>query len=118
MMGKCNICGNNFKGRSDKIFCSVHCKNEYHKQLYHVSGIAAAEINEFLRRNHSILYELIGNNKTRIKVSRNLLEKKKFRFKYHTHVHVNSRNKTFRYIYDLAWMDFSDDEVLIVKKRK
>ena len=41
---------------------------------------------------------------------------KKFRFKYHTHSHINNKGKTFNYIYDIAWMEFSDDEILIVKK--
>jgi len=51
------------------------------------------------------------------KVARIVLEKKKFRFKYHTHFHINSKGKTFHFIYDLAWMEFSDDEILIVRKR-
>lgn len=104
------------RGRSDMIFCSVACKNHYHKHLRYVSKLDAIEINGFLKRNYSILWELLGKNKTQIKVYRNVMERKKFRFKYHTHFHINSRNKTFYYIYDLAWMEFSDDEILIVKK--
>ncbi|MGB0851590.1 MAG: hypothetical protein ACPGTP_10090, partial [Bacteroidia bacterium] len=72
---------------------------------------------EYLKRNHGILLEQLGKNKTQIKVYRNILEDKKFRFKYHTHTHVNSKKKTFFYIYDLAWMEFSDDEILIIRQR-
>lgn len=104
-------------GRSDKIFCSVYCKNYYHSKLRYAAKKAAIEINGYLKRNYAILLELLGKNKSQLKVYRNVLESKKFRFKYHTHLHVNSRNKTFHYIYDLAWMEFSDDEVLIVRKR-
>lgn len=117
MSGKCKVCKKKTGGRSDKIFCSSKCKYRYHKNLRQAAKNAAAEINEYLRRNHSILLEVLNKNKTQIKVYRNVLEKKKFRFKYHTHIHVNSRKKTFHYIYDLAWMDFSDDEVLITRKR-
>lgn len=114
---KCKICEKKLYGRSDKIFCSVYCKNYYHKHLRKAARKAAVEINAFLQRNYAILLELLGKNKAQLKVYRNVLEKKKFRFKYHTHTHVNSRKKTFHYIYDLAWMSFSDDEVLIVRKR-
>lgn len=117
MSKKCKICEKSIKGRSDKIFCSSDCKNVYHKKLRYASKIAAIEINGYLKRNYGILLEVLGKNKTQIKVYRNILEKKKFHFKYHTHFQINSKNKTFFYVYDLAWMEFSDDEILIIKNR-
>ncbi len=113
---KCKICANPIRGRIDKIFCSTYCKNYYHKHLRYAALKAAAEINGYLIRNYSILLELLGKKRISIKVYRNVLEKKKFRFKYHTHLHVNSKAKTYFYVYDLAWMEFSDDEILIVRK--
>src|SRR5690554_3665683 len=113
----CKICEKTLRGRSDMVFCSVGCKNYYHKHVRYASKKAAIEINGFLKRNYAILYELLGENKTQIKVYRNVLERKKFRFKYHTHFHINSKNKTFHYVYDLAWMEFSDDEILIIRQR-
>lgn len=117
MNRNCKICAKPLKGRSDKIFCSTYCKNLYHKKLRHATKIAAMEINGYLKRNHAILMEILGKNKTQIKTYRNRLEKKGFRFKYHTHFHINSKNKTFYYVYNLAWMEFSDDEVLVIRKR-
>jgi hypothetical protein len=61
--------------------------------------------------------ELLGKNKSQIKVHRNALADKRFRFKYHTHQHINSKGKVFHYLYDLGWMSFSDDEILIVRSR-
>jgi hypothetical protein len=103
--------------RPNKLFCSVKCKNYYHRHLRFASQKAAIRINEYLKRNHGILLEVIGKNKSQVKVYRNILSDKKFRFKYHTHTHVNSKGKTFYYLYDLAWMEFSDDEILVVRKR-
>ena len=116
MKRNCKICKKPIVGSSDKIYCSNYCKNFYHKKLRYATKMAAIEINGFLKRNYAILLETLGKNKTQIKVYRNTLERKKFRFKYHTHLHVNSRNKTFYFVYDLAWMEFSDDEILIVRK--
>lgn len=113
----CKICKKILRGRTDKIFCSVACKNYYHTNLRKASGKAAEQINEYLKRNHGILLELLGKNKSQIKIYRTLLEQKKFRFKYHTHFHINSKAKMFHYIYDIAWMEFSDDEILIIRKR-
>lgn len=114
---KCKTCAKSIKGRSDKIFCSIPCKNVYHKKIRYASKVAAIEINGYLKRNYAVLLEVLGENKTQIKVYRNLLEKKKFHFKYHTHFYVNSKNKTFFYVYDMAWMEFSDDEILVVRRR-
>jgi hypothetical protein len=116
-MIKCKICKNEMSGRSDKLFCSIKCKNYYHIHLRNASKKAAIRINEYLKRNHGILLEQLGKNKTQVKVYRNVLADKKFRFKYHTHTAVNSNGKTFHYIYDLAWMEFSDDEILIIRQR-
>tara|TARA_B110000114_G_C14841332_1_gene296797 strand:+ start:62 stop:415 length:354 start_codon:yes stop_codon:yes gene_type:complete len=117
MFIKCKICKKEVEGRTDKKFCSVACKNYYHIHLRHASKQAAISINEYLKRNHGILLEQLGKNKSQVKVYRNILEDKKFRFKYHTHSQINSKGKIFNYIYDLAWMEFSDDEILIVRQR-
>ena len=112
---KCRACSNGVFGRSNKVFCSIKCKNFYHKNLRYKSIKAAIRINEYLKRNHGILLEILGKNVKQAKVYRNLLEDKRFRFKYHTHSHVNSRGKRMNYIYNLAWMEFSDDEILVVR---
>ena len=36
---------------------------------------------------------------------------------YITHYYKNSQGKTYNYVYDFAWMEFSDNEILIVRKR-
>lgn len=118
MKKKCKICQREMKGRPDKIFCSAQCKNHYHVKLRSVTKDAASQIDVILHRNRSILLEIIGKNGIQKKVPRIVLENKKFRHKYHTHFHVNSQGKMFRYVYDLAWMEFSDDEILIIRKRE
>lgn len=116
-MPKCKICNNEIIGRSDKKFCSVKCKNYYHVNLRRVTNIAVKEIDKILHRNRSILLEILGKNKTQIKVKRLILDGKKFNFKYHTHLIRNSVGKLYFYVYDFAWMEFSDNEILIVRKR-
>lgn len=115
-MKKCKICQKKILGRSDKIFCSISCKSKYHFKLRIVTKSAVKSIDAILHRNRSILLEVMGKNRLQIKINRLILEKKKFRFKYHTHFHINSKNKIYHHLYDFAWMEFSDDEILIVRK--
>jgi len=115
---KCKICSNPVIGRADKKFCSTRCKNYYHLNLRRVTNIEVQEINKILHRNRSILLEILGKNQTQKKVPRLVLDKMKFRYKYHTHTYINSVGKTYYYIYDMAWMSFSDNEILIVRKVK
>ncbi len=115
---KCKICSKTIQGRSDKKFCSLKCKNYYHTNLRKVTDHAVAEINVILHRNRSILLELLGKNRSQKKIDRLLLDKKKFNYKYHTHYNINSKGKTYYFVYDIAWMAFSNDEVLLVRVRE
>lgn len=117
MVMKCKICKKTIAGRKDKIFCSVNCKNYYHLNLRRVTLNEVKEIDKILHRNRSILLELMGKNATQKKVKRLMLVKKNFQFKYLTHLHINSQGKTYHHIYDFAWMEFSNDEVMIVRRK-
>jgi len=116
-MKKCKICSKPIVGRSDKIFCSVRCKNYYHTNLRRVTDIAVKEINKILHRNRSILLEIMGKHKTQTKINRITLDKKKFNYKYHTHTLTNKQGKVYHWVYDFAWMEFSDNEILIIRRR-
>ena len=115
---KCKICSKTLIGRRDKLFCSVKCKNYYHVNLRKVTAVVVKELDGILHRNRSILLEIMGKRKVQCTVARVVLEKKNFVFKYHTHTHTNSMGKTYHYLYDFAWMEFSNDQILIVKKTK
>ena len=112
----CKICNKKITGRKDKLFCSVKCKNYYHVNLRKATAVVVKELDNILHRNRSILLEIMGKRKIQCRVSRMILEKKHFVFKYHTHQHTNNKGKIYYYVYDFAWMEFSNDEILIVKK--
>jgi len=113
----CKICKKELKGRKDKLFCSLACKNYYHVNLRRITHKLAIDIDRILHRNRSILLEILGKNAIQKKVSRIILAKRKFNFKYLTHFNINSKGKMYHYVYDIAWMEFSDDEVLIIRRK-
>lgn len=112
----CRLCRAKLRGRVDKKFCSTQCKSQYHRKLRQVTADVTVDIDKILHRNRSILLEVMGKTSKKKKLPRIELEKRKFNFFYMTHYIVNSKGKTFHYLYDFAWMTFSDDEVLIIRK--
>ncbi len=116
MENLCKICKAPLHGRIDKIFCSIQCKNRYHFSLRRDTNKAAKISDKILHRNRSILLELMGKNIRQKKVTRILLDQKKFNYNYVTGYYVNSRNKIYNYVYDFSWMIFSDREILIFRK--
>ena len=114
-MKKCRLCKSSFVGRPDKIFCTVVCKSSYHKKLNKVTQAATRPIDRILHRNRSILLELLGKNQKKKKIPLYLLHQKKFNFQLITRYHKNKQGKMFHYVYDFAYMIFSDAEVLIIR---
>jgi len=80
-----------------------------------VTKTATANLDAILHRNRSILLELLGKKGKKLKIDRLVLEKTNFNFKYHTHTHTNKAGKTMRYVYDFGWMEFSDNDILIIR---
>ena len=117
MIKKCKICNKKIVGRGDKIFCSITCKNKYHIKLRQVNTKFTNKIDIILHRNRSILLEVLGKNSSKKKLPRIILDNKKFNFNYLTSFHINSQGKTVHHVYDFSWLVFSDDEVLIQRKK-
>lgn len=113
----CKVCGGKVIGRTDKIYCSANCKAIYHAELKKKTKLATTAVDKILHRNRSTLSELMGDHKNKLKVSRLELDRKKFNYSYFTGLHINSRGKKYHHVYDFSWMIFSDQEVLIVRRK-
>lgn len=115
-MKNCKECKKEFRGRTDKIFCSVKCKNRAYYKLREKVKLDTHHIDKILHRNYAILLQEMEGVYGSKKIKALDLSKKKFNFNYITNYRVNKNGKTYRYVYNLAWMSFSDNEVLIIKK--
>jgi len=119
-MRQCQYCNAIVKGRADKKFCSKTCNNKFHaahKKADNLEEIAA--VNRILRRNREILVRLFeGEKKQKMKVSKLVLSQLGFNFKYITGIYYNREGKRYHYVYDLAWMEFSDQDILIINRKK
>jgi hypothetical protein len=117
MKKKCQQCQAEFNGRTDKRFCSVKCKNENHFALRQNTRSITKEIDGYLHRNREILFTLMGKAKKEI-FDKIILDRTGFRFDYCTGIYINKENKTYFLLYDYAWMQFSDQSILVVRKTK
>ncbi len=117
MKKTCNYCQKEFVGRSDKSYCSIGCKNEKNNALRKDTLDIAKEIDGYLHRNRMILSLLMGATKKEM-FDKLVLTRAGFKFDFMTGIYLNKEGKMYRIVYDYAWMDFSDQKVLVVKKGK
>jgi predicted nucleic acid-binding Zn ribbon protein len=116
MKKTCLICGAEFKGRADKRFCSIDCKNQHNFKKRRETKDEVKEIDAFLHRNREILWTLMGESQKEM-FEKLVLERAKFRFEYHTGTYLNKEGKTYHLVYDFAWMEFSNQNILVVRKK-
>lgn len=116
MKKQCLQCGQETRGRSDKKFCSLVCKNTYAAAMRRNTRNAVAEIDGYLHRNYEILTMLTGES-SKIELDRLVLTRTGFKYEYHTGTYLNKEGKLYRLVYDYAWMDFTDQKILVVKRK-
>ena len=112
----CPMCGSKISGRSDKIYCSVKCKSQYHLERKAQHLPFTSPIDKILHRNWIILteyYEITGTRK--FFVSKAELNKAGFHINYFTTIHTNAKGKTYYYVYNFGWMEFSETEMMVVR---
>lgn len=112
----CRHCQKKIIGRADKKFCSIQCKNAFHRQVKLKSRNIINEIDAILHRNHAICLELMDTEKKyKLMVPRLVLEKMGFNFNYCTGTYLNHQQKRYHYVYDFSWMEFSSQDIMIIK---
>ncbi len=117
MERNCLECNKVLHGRSDKKFCSVACKNAHNSQLRRDTRDAVQETDKYLHRNREILVQLVGDG-IKVMLDRPTLTRAGFRWEFMTGIYFNKEGKMYRIVYDYAWMDFSDQQVMVVRKKK
>ena len=120
VMNQCIVCNKVIRGRNDKKFCSKDCNNKFHngKRKNDLTD-EVKSINKILLKNRRILQQLCEKEKKyKLKVSKLLLSHLGFNFSYITGIYYNRQGKMYHYVYDYAWMEFSTQDVMIIRKRK
>jgi hypothetical protein len=111
---KCPECGEPFKGRSDKKYCSDYCRNSHNNKINTDSKNLIRNINNRLRKNYRVLTDLNSGGKT--KVIRNTLMNHNFDFSLFTSIYKTKTGNVYYYIYDQGYLELDNDYFLLIKK--
>jgi hypothetical protein len=114
----CINCEKQIKGRPDKKYCSSNCKNQYNYNRRKQTKSETKAIDSILHRNREILDTLMGSKRVKMEISKTELTLMGFQYKYFTGTHINKVGKLYHIVYNFAWMEFTQQKVLIIKDRK
>ncbi len=115
MRSKCLECGDEFKGRTDKKFCSPQCRSSYNNKLNSDATNFVRNINNILRKNRRILAEL--NPKGKSKVHRDQLLERGFKFSYFTNQYHTKSGNEYHFCYDQGYLALEDDYYALVVRQ-
>ena len=114
---KCLYCNVNLIGRSDKKYCSLVCKNQYHFNRRKETRDEVKVIDAYLHRNREILKLLMGKY-GKLMTRKLVLDQASFRWEYYTGMYKNKEGKHFYLVYDFAYCQFTNGEVMLIRKTK
>lgn len=114
---KCLTCNVQMLGRSDKKFCSMSCKNQYHFERKKETKDEVKIIDSYLHRNREILKVLMGKY-GKLMTKKIVLDQANFRWDYCTGFYKNKEGKQFYLVYDFAYCQFTNGEVMLIRKSK
>lgn len=110
----CLWCDNALRGRSDKKFCSVNCRNSYNNQQEHSIAHLIKIINYALRKNRNILADIYQQTKIETIIPREVLVYQGFQFRYHTEILKRKNLAPIFISYDFGYQAVNKDQVRIV----
>ncbi len=111
----CPQCSGEVVGRTDKIFCTVKCKNHHHKMSKKQNKPMTLYVNDRLLRNLTVLQGLLGKHGTRIKIHRHELQKRGFSFGGCTKADQDSKGRMIWELYYLRYTLGKDGVVTVVR---
>ena len=112
----CLFCEKPIVGRTDKKFCSLACKNTYNYSRRNKTKSVTQSIDAILHRNREILDVVMGPKRKKMYIEKTELTQMGFQSEYMTGFYTNSQDKLYRYVYDFAWMEFTGEKVMVIKK--
>lgn len=112
----CKQCSQPFYGRSDKKFCDDICRSTYNNLKLRPDRTRLNKVNNILRKNRKILYQLMPNDGTRTSLAKETLHEYGFNFNYNTHRVKTKTGSEFIFCYEYGYLFLPQENILLVKK--
>ena len=108
----CLDCGEPFKGRSDKKFCSDQCRNNYNNRQNREESNFIRNVQNILRRNRKILSDLNSSGITT--VHRDELITRGFNFNFHTSSLSGRSGKICYFCFEQGFVEKGHDRFQLI----
>lgn len=112
----CLECGEPFRGRIDKKFCSDTCRIAFNNRLNSNDTSYVRNVNSILRKNRRILMSMNPTGKN--KVSYEKLRARGFDFNYFTSTYKTREGAQYYYCYEHGYLPIEKDWFLLVVKKE
>lgn len=109
----CLDCGAKLRGRSDKKFCSDHCRNNYNNNLNRDINSLVRNVHALLKKNRKILAGLYDSDKTRIHMD--ALRATGYKMDFFTHLVESETGDIYKYCYEYGYKE-SDKDYIELKR--
>lgn len=108
----CPECGDDFIGRSDKRFCSAHCRTTFYNRQNSDLTRFMRNVNNTLRKNRRILAKYNPEGKARVHKSK--LAEAGFKFGYCTNTYRTKSGKMYYFCYEQGYLPIDHDYFALV----
>lgn len=113
----CCVCDKPLFGRSDKVFCDIHCKNRYHSDVRKHTKTASAVNIRILRKNYVILCALLGDPCDKYVVKK--LELKSLGFNFDVISGITKTPYGFKFdVFEFSWFYSRNDNITIMQDKQ
>ena len=114
---QCCVCDKPLYGRSDKVFCDIHCKNKYHSDVRKHTKSASAVNIKILRKNYVILCTLLGDPCDKYMVKKLKLKELGFNFDVVSGVSQTPYGLKFD-LFEFSWFYSRNDNITVMQDRQ
>lgn len=112
----CLECGEPFKGRIDKKFCSDTCRIAFNNRLNSDDISYVRNINNILRKNRRILMSMNPTGKNKVSYAK--LKSRGFDFNHFTSTYKTRDGSQYYYCYEHGYLPMENDCFLLVIKKE
>jgi len=114
MKKRCFVCGESFRGRSDKKFCSAYCRSSYHNRIYAREDREMRRINNILRRNRRLLLSHLSDQRPSANLMR--LVEQGFRTDYCTGYTLMDSGRVQYRCYEVCYEVNETEQTVVLSK--
>ena len=112
----CLECGEPFRGRIDKKFCSDTCRIAFNNRLNSDDTSYVRNINNILRKNRRILMSMNPTGKNKVRYEK--LRSRGFDFNHFTSTYKTREGAQYYYCYEHGYLPIEKDWLLLVVKKE